>query len=161
MNQTMPLSLFCLCLLCFVCAIGHAEIIFQQRVTFSDKTGATLAIEKGEDPVDALFHFCFKYGIDRVQRRSMQETICNKIVCTRSLAKVWSTPVFDGDKYLDHFILFEDVEPIDAIHQFVKDNDLGIGYRRAILAEACDIVDCEREKPCKLCINARMISACF
>jgi len=146
--------------LCLLWSIGNAEVIFQQRVTFSDKTTATLVIEKGEDPVDVLFHFCFKYEIDKVQRRNLQEKICNNVLCTRSLAKVWSTPVFDGEKYLDHFILFEDAEPIDAIHQFVKDNELEIGYRRAILAEACNIVDCVREKPCKLCINTMLIFSC-
>jgi len=157
MIQTMSLPLVFLCLLW---SIGNAEVIFQQRVTFSDKTTATLVIEKGEDPVDVLFHFCFKYEIDKVQRRNLQEKICNNVLCTRSLAKVWSTPVFDGEKYLDHFILFEDAEPIDAIHQFVKDNELEIGYRRAILAEACNIVDCVREKPCKLCINTMLIFSC-
>ena len=142
-------------LVCFTsyiisCSIAHAEPVFQQLVNFEDKTTATLSVEEGEEPVDALFQFSTKYGLDKVQRQNLQSTICNKIMCTRSKAKVWSTPVFFGrDKYVDEFILFEDEEPIDSIHKFCEEVGLGLGFRRAILAEACNVVDCMREKPCK------------
>ena len=68
----------------------------------------------------------------------------------RDRAIIWSTPVSDGNSSVGSFILYEGVEPVDAVHKFIVENNMTIGYRHAILSEVCDFIECHRAEPGEL-----------
>jgi len=133
------------------------EIVYQKSIQLLDSSTQTLAIYRGQEPVDAVYAFGLKYGLDRTQRDFLLQHMCSIassseslpfLNCTRDKALLFTTPVSSEDStFIAHFHLYEDVEPVDAAHEFIRTYKLGIGYRNAILKETCDHVPCHRIYP--------------
>ena len=56
----------------------------------------------------------------------------------------WTTPVYIGEEFVADFQILSGQEPVDAVHRFVQTHDLPVGYRYAILKEACEKIECSR-----------------
>ena len=126
------------------------EVVFSKNIVLEDgRDLGQIQILQGDEPADVIYWFGIENGLDIYMRKSLLNNICNIIECTRDFAYIWSTPVNQGDTFVDHFVLREDVEPVDAAHEFVKRHNLPAGYRYAILKESCEIVDCHRVHPGK------------
>jgi hypothetical protein len=110
---------------------------------------AVLTVHDSEEPADAIYKFSIENKIDKQQRRTLLGEICTRITCIRTKAVVWRTSVSDGEKFIAEYLLLEDEEPVDSIQRFVAQHNLTRGYRHAILAEACAVVDCLRMVPGK------------
>jgi hypothetical protein len=121
--------------------------LFQQQVIIDNVIKAKLRINDGEEPADAVYKFSLDHKIGKQQRSTLLGEICNKVRCNRSKAIVWRTSVSNGESYISDYVLLEDEEPVDSIQRFVTKHNLTRGYRHAILAEACAVVDCVRMKP--------------
>jgi len=126
-----------------------SQPIYRQQVILEDETTEVITINDGEEPVDILYSFSLKHGLDEDQRSMLQTAICSSVNCIRSKAIVWKTLVVHDGENVGDFVLLEDEEPVDAAHEFVLENNLTIGYRHAILIEACAVVDCLRLEPGK------------
>jgi len=140
-------SIYVIQLLLLICQQRFVEPLFQQRVIIDKHMSAVLTVHDSEEPADAVYKFSIENKIDKQQRSTLLGEICNRIKCNRSKAVVWSTNVSDGEKFISEFTLFEDEEPVDSIQRFVVNHNLTRGYRHAILAEACAVVDCLRMMP--------------
>lgn len=134
-------------LLCssFLLRLCVAQIIYQRDIIFDDETHV-LHVNAGQEPIDAIYAFEKLHGLESY-RETLYQEVCKRLDCKRTKAKVWSTVVNKGNSYVGTFELFEDMEPVDAAHAFVSQYGLSIGYRNAILKEACDNVECNRIRP--------------
>ena len=117
-----------------------------QRDILVDDERFVLQVRENEEPIDAIYAFEKEHRMESY-RETLFSEVCKKLHCKRSKAKIWSTTVNKEDFYVGDFDLFEDVEPVDAAHAFVTQHGLSIGYRNAILKEACDNVECNRIRP--------------
>ena len=73
---------------------------------------------------------------------------CQYLSCECEEAILWNTILRDEqNQYIGDFILFEEIEPVDAVHAFTAHHKLSVGYRNTILAEACAVTDCLQIKP--------------
>lgn len=99
-----------------------------------------------------MYRFGLKHKLSLSHRGTLLEIICKVLECQRSKAIVWSTHVTRSDKLIGNFVIYEDEEPVDAAYKFVSQHNLTLGYRHAILSEACDAVECHRLQPGKGCI---------
>ncbi len=118
-----------------------------QSDVFIDGNAHFLRINDDEEPIDVVYNFVKAHELSTNHRDILMNDICKKVRCNRDKAKLWSTVVNQDKSYVGTFVLFEDVEPIDGVHEFVLQHNLTIGYRHAILEEACKVVECSRLKP--------------
>ena len=118
-----------------------------QSDVFIDGNAHFLRINDDEEPIDVVYNFVKAHELSTNHRDILMNDICKKVRCNRDKAKLWSTVVNQDKSYVGTFVLFEDVEPIDGVHEFVLQHNLTIGYRHAILEEACKVVKCSRLKP--------------
>ncbi len=126
------------------------EVIFSKDIVLEDgRDLGHIQILRGDEPADVIYWFGIEHELDNYMRKHLLNSICNIIECSRDFAYIWSTPVTQGDSFVENFVLREDVEPVDAAHEFVKRYNLPAGYRYAILREACEVVDCHRVHPGK------------
>lgn len=106
-----------------------------------------LVIKDGKEPIDAVYHFLKNHNLDQNYRTILMNDICKRMNCNRSKAKLWSTPVNKENKFIGTFDLYEGMEPVDAAHEFVISHNLTVGYRHAILEQACSVTECNRLQP--------------
>ena len=145
------------CLLPFYTFItSDAEIIYQNSIQLLDSSMETITVLQGQEPADIVYKFGWKHGLDRTHREYLLQQICSspqrnkdiRINCSRDKAVIFSTPVSSEENvFIANFDLLEDEEPVDAAQTFVTAHKLGVGYRNAILKEACDHVECHRIHP--------------
>ncbi len=125
---------------CVVTYIYQNEVIIDGEMQI-------IAVKKNEEPVDAVYSFSKKHGLSREHRSILLNNLCRTLLCSRTQAKIWSTVVNKNKSYLATFELYEGIEPVDAAHDFILQYNLTLGYRYAILKEACEVVECSRLQP--------------
>ena len=110
----------------------------------------TLAAE--DEPADVVYWFVREHALNEEQRSELLDGICSVSTCRRREAIVFQTEVLlppsgemDADTVL--FAVPENTEPADAAHDFVTAHNLPLGYRHALLVEACAVAECTRTEP--------------
>ena len=110
----------------------------------------TLAAE--DEPADVVYEFVREHALNEEQRSELLDGICSVSTCRRREAIVFQTEVLlppsgemDADTVL--FAVPENTEPADAAHDFVTAHNLPLGYRHALLVEACAVAECTRTEP--------------
>jgi len=128
----------------------EAAIVWEQDI---DSVGM-LYIYEEEEPVDAIASFLVEEaGLEDYEDRiaaqnQILELACEEVLCSRSRALVWSSPVENEDGvYVGDVEVLEGDEPVDVIHNFVAVNELLLDYREAILEACCEQVSCSRVLP--------------
>ena len=118
-----------------------------------------LTITSTDEPADVVYAFGQQHNLDEAQRSGLLESLCSnsRIACNRRDAIIFETNVTvvndgsSGDSVIastsKRFVVMEGQEPADAAHAFVTAYNLTIGYRNAILSEACQFVACTRAEP--------------
>ena len=113
-----------------------------------------LTLTAGDEPADAIYHFVEEHGLSGEQHEELLDGICSTNTCNRREAVVFQTEVrvpSSDDTDTNHttttFAILENVEPADAAHAFVTEHGLPLGYRNALLVEACAVVECTRTVP--------------
>jgi hypothetical protein len=140
-----------ICLLISLCTAPfgiHAvsSYVYQNEVNIDGEI-QILAVKEDEEPVDAIYAFGEKHGLDQGNRFILLNDLCKTLHCTRTKARLWSSEVNKNNSYVGTFYLYEGIEPVDAAHEFVVKYNLTLGYRHAILTEACEFVECSRLQP--------------
>ena len=113
-----------------------------------------LTLTAGDEPADTIYHFVAEHGLSEEQHEELLDGICSTNTCNRREAVVFQTEVMvpsSDDTDTNHttttFAILENVEPADAAHEFVTVHGLPLGYRNALLVEACAVVECTRTVP--------------
>jgi len=124
-------------------------VIYRKSILNEGINIGEINIIDGIEPADSVYAFAVEHKLNINARTQILNEICVHVSCTRRAAIVWKTPVSDGNKKFGEFELLDGVEPVDAAHKFVTEHKLNMGYRNAILKEACDVVQCQRIEPGK------------
>lgn len=113
-----------------------------------------LTLAAGDEPADAIYRFVEEHALSEEQHEELLDGICSTNTCNRREALVFQTEVVlpsSDDTDTNHatttFAILENAEPADAAHEFVTEHGLPLGYRNALLVEACAVVECTRTVP--------------
>jgi len=140
--------IFCLVLFFINQVSIHASttVVYQKDIDIDGKL-YILSIQQDQEPIDVVYEFRKQHGLDLIHQDILMNDVCKKILCKRYKAKLWSTNVNQNDAYIGRFELYEGIEPVDAAQEFIHKYNLTLGYRHAILEQACKLVECTRLKP--------------
>jgi len=121
-------------------------------ITINDGTFVgNLTLVAGGEPADAIYGFAQEHSLDEDQRAELLDGICSAYTCHRREAIVFQTEVLvpsaKGVNTTALFAILENTEPADAAQEFVAREQLPLGYRNALLVEACAVVECTRTVP--------------
>lgn len=131
---------------------GGEPLQFSNRIVLDGKGQVgLLEIFESQEPSDAVYDFAKRHNLDLTQQRSLLDSICQSLTCTRREALLFSVPVDLGDSKSVDFQLFQDTEPADAVYEFVKKHHLHENYYSAMMRRVCDAqaVECSRTEPGK------------
>ena len=132
------------------------EIIYRKSMFIENRDLGEILIYKGQEPADVVYTLGVKHKFIYDNRVKLVNDICKEIKCARSKALLWRTNVtvkINGnsigasveEEFVGVFQLYEDVEAVDAAHEFMKVHNLTIEHRNEILEKACKLVECRRE----------------
>jgi hypothetical protein len=119
-----------------------------------------LVLYAGDEPIDVVHRYCVDHKLPRDTRTQIMNHLCsnmklNGVVCSRSTPKVFSQSFTfnikpsNEKRTLDRLDVFEDQEPIDAIHAYCKTYGLERSRRDQIMKHVCRKkgVVCTRTQP--------------
>ena len=110
-----------------------------------------LTLTAEDEPADVVYEFAREHALNEEQRSELLDGVCSISTCRRREAMVFQTEVLlTSSVDMDDTVLFavpENTEPADAAHDFVTAHNLPLGYRNALLVEACAVAECTRTEP--------------
>ena len=110
-----------------------------------------LTLTAEDEPADVVYEFAREHALNEEQRSELLDGVCSISTCRRREAMVFQTEVLlPSSVDMDDTVLFavpENTEPADAAHDFVTAHNLPLGYRNALLVEACAVAECTRTEP--------------
>lgn len=130
-------------------SVGDNSIVYRRNFRVDEKEIGEIQIFNHVEPADTVYEFGKRHNLDATLRSQILDDVCTKVSCSRKRAIIFQTPVSHINELIGVFELFDGIEPVDAAHEFVTRYGLSIGYRDAILSEACKVVECERVQPGK------------
>ena len=132
-------------------ASASVEYLFRQPVLINDGTDKVLGdltIQGGDEPADIIFQFAKRHNLTPSHQEEMLNKVCAIVRCSRKAAVVWKSGEVDvGGGSTETFLLLENQEPVDAVHDFVQKHNLTTSDQKALVTDACSAVLCSRTHP--------------
>lgn len=136
---------------------ARAKMLYYTR-TIKKANGDLLGyfnILEDEEPVDKIYEFGIKHGLDFDERKALLVDTCwdgqGRFNCTRAEPMLYSQVVMEDEhKELGTLEILEEQEPIDVVYAFLEKHDLFQSPANTSLIEgACNStrVNCTRDKP--------------
>ena len=133
----------------------HAHVVSESVVINSKSTKVLNIYDNGMEPVDVIYNFAEKYGIENTGMfqqllDAILPKVCKKnmLVCSRFTPIIHTHVIVNGKgEPIGNIDILKDEEPADSIHHFAVQHALDNSYRDVLIRDVCKKVNCKRSRP--------------